>query len=335
MKFDIALSYASEQGELAATMARMLQRSGYAVFFAPDELHNLLGNSLGITLANIYEHESRYCVILVSEDYVRKQPTRWEFKAALSRHARQHDEGYILPFRVDDTQLTGLPTDTVYGDLRKITPEEACSAIARRLDPSATPASQLEGFEVRQIHVPSPFWEQVGTLDIEPLGRLIVVLQKAVHTGPVFNLDCVLINRGTEPETIQSIQGRITDPNKTSYRLDWNLFYSMGQVMQKTGDARPVQLDASEELRTGIQFVGPPSLPDYLWPTGVYELELIGWRSKPSDHSKPAIQGAHRFEVTPDLANGLTYWRKASERDWELLNDPHDAVGIPLEVSRH
>jgi hypothetical protein len=333
MKFDVALSYASEQSEIAEKIARTLLQAGYAVFYAPDEQHNMIGNPLGVTLAEIYEHESRYCLVIASEAYARKLPTQWELRAAVSRHMRQPDDGYILPFRVDNTQLKGLPSDTVYVDLHETTIEDACRLVAKRINPSSKPAAELEGFTT--THRPPlapPTRRPLGALRVQPLQRLIIVLQKDLRTGPLFNLDCVVANHGDDPATIQRIGGRIMDPNETSYRLDWKLFYSIGEVMYKTGDAAPVTLQDGEEREMGIQFVGPEAMPDYLWPTGEYQLLLQGWLREPTAESEPAIQGVYHFEITPYEANGLTYWRQASEHDWVLLNDPHDAVGIPLEV---
>ena len=332
MKFDIALSYASEQRELAESMARTWQQTGYVVFFAPDELHNLVGKSLGIELNQIFENDSRYCVFLVSEAYARKVYTRGEFKAAMSRHTTHPDEGYLIPIRVDDTQLVGLLEDTVYIDLRETRLEEACRVVNRRIGPPAKPARKLEGFEALHIRLTPPPWQQLSTVTIEPLRRLAVVLQKDRRTGPLFNLDAVLTNTGRDPATIQAIRGRMTDPGFTSCRLSWTMRYSLGEVQHKIADAEPFDLAPGQELKTGIQFAGPDSLPDYLWPLGTYDFELVGSLADPSGESAPAAQGSYNFEVTPYSANGLRYWRNASEHDWVRLNDPHNAVGIPLEV---
>ena len=77
-KYDLAISFAGEQRELARALAERLDASGYSIFF--DEFHEaeLWGRDLTVALADVYATEARWCLVLVSRDYLRKPWTNLE-----------------------------------------------------------------------------------------------------------------------------------------------------------------------------------------------------------------------------------------------------------------
>lgn len=119
-KYDFAISFAGEEREIAESLALKLVEKGIRVFYDNFELHKLWGEDLAEKLYTIYSEESKYCIILVSEKYLEKIWTTHERKSALQKQITQKG-GYILPLRIDDVSLPGLPDTTVYLNFKDYT----------------------------------------------------------------------------------------------------------------------------------------------------------------------------------------------------------------------
>jgi hypothetical protein len=114
-KYDLAISFAGEQRSLARSLAERLDGAGYSIFF--DEFHQaeLWGRDLTVALRDVYSREARWCLVLVSKDYVQKAWTNFERQNALSRFMQERS-GYLLCLRLDGTELPGLPSVIGYID---------------------------------------------------------------------------------------------------------------------------------------------------------------------------------------------------------------------------
>jgi tetratricopeptide (TPR) repeat protein len=107
-EFDIAISFAGEDRLIAKEIATLLKSKGLKVFYDDYEQANLLGETLTEYLIDIYKNKASYCIVLVSKNYVIKRWTRHEWKAAQARAFEEYDNAYILPIRIDDSELPGL-----------------------------------------------------------------------------------------------------------------------------------------------------------------------------------------------------------------------------------
>jgi len=116
-EYDVALSFAGEDRELAKTLAKLLYRRGVNVFYDEFEQASLWGKDLYQHLQKVYRDSAKFCVIFVSQAYNDKLWTRHELKQAQAR-AFQDNKEYILPILTDDTELTGLNPTIGYIDLR-------------------------------------------------------------------------------------------------------------------------------------------------------------------------------------------------------------------------
>jgi AAA domain/TIR domain len=108
-EYDLAVSYAGEDRSVADQIANKLKGMGYGVFYDgfKKERAETIGEDLTKLLGEIYAKRSRYCLILISKDYAAKPWTNHERQFALSR-ALQERRAYILPLKLDDTNLPGL-----------------------------------------------------------------------------------------------------------------------------------------------------------------------------------------------------------------------------------
>jgi hypothetical protein len=133
--YDIALSFAGEDRELVERCARLLLDVGYRVFYDRWEQHDLWGMDLTAHLDSVYRGAARYCLLFISKHYVAKAWTRHELRSAQARALRDLGE-YILPARLDDTPVPGLPETVGYIDLRTHSLEELVRLIERKLGPA-------------------------------------------------------------------------------------------------------------------------------------------------------------------------------------------------------
>ena len=101
-EFDFVISYAGEDEDYATRLRQALVDGGARVFFAPEFQAELWGKNLYEYLAELYNKKGRYCIILVSENYVQKKWTRHEWRSAQER-ARMRGRLRIHPTRPNRT----------------------------------------------------------------------------------------------------------------------------------------------------------------------------------------------------------------------------------------
>src|SRR5690349_2062628 len=112
-QYDVALSYAGEDSIYVNELAIALQRRSVKVFYDKYEKSTHWGKDLYSYLSDLYQNKARYCVLLLSQHYATKLWTTHERKAAQSRAFHEHEE-YILPVRLDDTEIPSISPTIAY-----------------------------------------------------------------------------------------------------------------------------------------------------------------------------------------------------------------------------
>lgn len=130
--YDIAFSFAGEDRAVVEELANKLLDDGVRVFYDAYEKAALWGKDLYQHLQVVYRDRARFCVIFVSAAYANKVWTRHELKQAQARAFKEHSE-YILPLRLDDTEIPGLNATTGYIDLRQHPLEEIHKVVLQKL----------------------------------------------------------------------------------------------------------------------------------------------------------------------------------------------------------
>lgn len=115
-EYDLAVSFAGEQRDYVRGVVRGLG-DDVGVFYDEDERARLLGENLVDLLTDVYQNKARYVAMFVSQAYAEKMWTRVERQSAMARAAQQRT-AYILPIRMDDTELPGLLPTVGYLDAR-------------------------------------------------------------------------------------------------------------------------------------------------------------------------------------------------------------------------
>jgi len=131
-KYDIAISFAGEDREIAEKLANKLSEKQVSVFYDKFEKADLWGKNLYDYLSSVYSEKSKYCIMLLSKHYENKLWTNLERKSAQAK-ALQLNREYILPIKIDDTKITGIPETVGYIDINSHTIEEIVELVMNKL----------------------------------------------------------------------------------------------------------------------------------------------------------------------------------------------------------
>lgn len=144
--YDVALSFAGEDRNFVNEIVIILKAYGIEVFYDAYEMHTLWGKDLYTHLDEVYRVKSKYCVMFLSKYYKEKLWTNHERKSAQARAFEEQSE-YILPIRIDDTEIAGLTATIGYIDANEYTPTEIANLIAKKLGKSSLLENLLKELE--------------------------------------------------------------------------------------------------------------------------------------------------------------------------------------------
>ena len=132
-QYDVALSFAGEDRAFVESVAQELRNAGIEVFYDGFEEANLWGKELADHLGKIYSEDSHFVVMFVSRHYAEKAWPNHERQFALAR-ALKGEKERVLPVRMDNTEIPGLPPTIGYLDVRVLTPRKLAELIRQKLD---------------------------------------------------------------------------------------------------------------------------------------------------------------------------------------------------------
>lgn len=118
-EFDVLLSFAGAERQYARAIYDIAVSNGLSVFLDEEFQAEIWGKNLVEYLHKAYSERGRFVVVLISKDYCNQAYTNVERRAALDRLINQSAE-YLLPVRIDESWIPGLPKATAYLDIRKI-----------------------------------------------------------------------------------------------------------------------------------------------------------------------------------------------------------------------
>ncbi len=118
-EYDIAVSFAGEDRDIVKQYVDTLSPRRISVFYDEYEQVDSWGKDLYEKLDDVYRKKALFCVIFISKYYAQKVWTNHERKSAQAR-AIQENREYILPVKLDDTEIPGIPATIGYLDIRKI-----------------------------------------------------------------------------------------------------------------------------------------------------------------------------------------------------------------------
>jgi len=100
-EYDVAISFAGEDRDFAEAVAKGLRYAGVEVFY--DEFYSakLWGKDLSAEFRKVFCDSSKFCITILSQQYVDKIWTNFEKQQAIERMIREKGKEYVLPVRLD------------------------------------------------------------------------------------------------------------------------------------------------------------------------------------------------------------------------------------------
>ncbi|MDY0832470.1 toll/interleukin-1 receptor domain-containing protein [Pseudomonas sp. SED1] len=130
--FAVGLSFAGEQRAYVQDVALSLREKGVTVFYDGFHEVDLWGCDLVDTLNELYSESMNLVVVFISKDYVAKDFTNVERRAALSKAITSRQK-YVMPVRFDDTKIPGIPNTFGYLSASENSPEQLAVKICKAL----------------------------------------------------------------------------------------------------------------------------------------------------------------------------------------------------------
>ena len=158
--YDIAFSFAGEDRNVVEPLAQRLKQQGVSVFYDRDKQAQLWGENLQEVLTDVYLKQARFCVMFISRAYAEKMWTREERRAAMARAMKQK-RAYILPIRLDETELEGLLPSVAHINFSDHAEDEIVGMILEKLDSNRgkqpDSVSAVPSFNIAMPKVKKPF----------------------------------------------------------------------------------------------------------------------------------------------------------------------------------
>ncbi len=132
-EYDVALSFAGTERELAEKVATIVRQRGFVPFHDDDYPDRLWGKDLVVFFDEVYRLQSRYCVIFVSKVYCERMWTNHERRSAQARMLQEKGNEYILPVRIDDSELPGMAPTVGYLSLKEYDIEKVSELLVKKL----------------------------------------------------------------------------------------------------------------------------------------------------------------------------------------------------------
>jgi outer membrane protein assembly factor BamB len=130
--YDIAISFTGDDRTLAEALARQLRERGVRIFYDAFSEAELWGKDLYVYLDNTFRKQARFCVLVISRHYAKKAWCRHELGSIFARAFEENRE-YILPIRLDETQIPGIRPTVGYLSFPSKSVSEIVELIVQKL----------------------------------------------------------------------------------------------------------------------------------------------------------------------------------------------------------
>jgi hypothetical protein len=154
-EYEVVLSFAGEDRAVAEEFGSLLRAKGIRVIYDESQTAELGGGDFVTHIAELYRTKAYYCVMFISRHYPLQTWTEAERTVAQEHSLRDADE-YILPIRLDDTEVPGIMETSGFRDLRQTPMESLVNLIEQKLSAAkrrSSPPSQSH--DLRSGNIPS------------------------------------------------------------------------------------------------------------------------------------------------------------------------------------
>jgi hypothetical protein len=153
-EYDVAISFVTEDRAAAEELAGLLAARNIKVLRAEYHPAELGGSDFVTYIAELYRTRAQYCLLLISKHYPLKAWTEAE-RTAAREHALRDPAEYILPLRLDETEIPGIQDGERYQDLRQGSMESLADILMGKLhENKSRTGPPSESHDLRSGNVP-------------------------------------------------------------------------------------------------------------------------------------------------------------------------------------
>lgn len=131
-KYDIGISYASEQKKYVKQLTDSLEKAGLKYFVDFNEPERLWGAYIPEELRKIYVEESRIILVILSSEYTEKAYTQFESRIACERNLSGDS---LLIIKMDDVTLPWLNSTYGFMESSNYSVDEIVNFLKKKLQP--------------------------------------------------------------------------------------------------------------------------------------------------------------------------------------------------------
>ena len=137
--FDFAISFAGNARPIAERLGYLLKARGAVVFIDSSFPAYLWGKRLDREFQRIFSTATKYFIPIISASYTDRLWSQHEWDAAIREAEKRAPKEFILPLRLDDTPIVGLPSTIGYIDLRKHSINDVADLLIEKLSGTIGP----------------------------------------------------------------------------------------------------------------------------------------------------------------------------------------------------
>jgi hypothetical protein len=293
--FDIAVSFAGEDRALVVDIVEQVKEFA-TVFYDEDYLTEAWGRDGVEYFTDVYMSRARFAIVFVSSHYAAKVWTNLERKAALARALTERGP-YVLPIRLDDTQLDGILPTTIFLDARRLGIDGLVSAIRTKVAGRGAVADQQ-----------TSTWD--GKVPTTPEGLQVVVTERPAAWEYLLFAGTLLANMDALDGKLHDFTAGYAAPNGRHVAREEFVDFAqraIAEVRLIVGNLEPVMDTTTQERAFGKPGApGDPTRISHLAGrmVSIYE-SLLDWAASLrgtatfSDAGEDALRALARFADEP------------------------------------
>ena len=153
--FEVAISFAGEDRDFAEAVATGLREKGIKIYYDDFYKEESWGIDLSVELRDTYFDDSRFCIMLISEHYLKKMWPIFERQQIIERQIKEKGNVYLLPVRLNNFQgeVPGLSNSVAYLIANRNEPNKIVQAFLRKISNQNTQSSASRD-SISQPHIP-------------------------------------------------------------------------------------------------------------------------------------------------------------------------------------
>jgi TIR domain len=133
LQYDIAISFAGSQRDFAERIATRVRDAGFRVFYDNFYPEDLWGKDLAVFFDDVFRKKSRFCLVLISKEYLERPWTEHERRSAVARMIAERGREYLLPIQIDPVELPGLASTIGYLSADRYSADEIADLLIAKL----------------------------------------------------------------------------------------------------------------------------------------------------------------------------------------------------------